>query len=402
MADTSEITVVGGGIAGLVASIACAEGGAPVRLLEAHEQLGGRARTADGPYRTNFGPHALYLNGTLYPFLRERGLVPPLVRPAMGGLRFHRGGRARRLPPAAFTRAAVRLWRVREAPHDRTFRDWASARVGAEGADMLARAAGVFTFHHDPGELSAAFVWERWRQALLDQPSKARFPRGGWSSVVERLEAAARERGVRIETGVRVTDPPPAPAIVALELADARRLLGDERLAWPSARTLMLDLGLQTRRGDAWVIWDLDSSGWVERYTAKDRTLAPAGEQLLQAQIGMRPGESPEAAEQRLEAVLDGGLRDWRQRVTFRRRSIFDGRSGALDLPGTSWRERPAVDRGDGIFLAGDAVAAPGLLSDPSVTSALEAARGALAAAGARTGAGTRASGARGAAVSGV
>ncbi|HEX4806722.1 MAG TPA: NAD(P)-binding protein, partial [Conexibacter sp.] len=37
-----EITVVGGGVAGLVAAIACAEAGAPVRLLEAHETLGGR------------------------------------------------------------------------------------------------------------------------------------------------------------------------------------------------------------------------------------------------------------------------------------------------------------------------------------------------------------------------
>ena len=35
----SEITVVGGGIAGLTAAIACAEGGAKVRLLEAHEAL---------------------------------------------------------------------------------------------------------------------------------------------------------------------------------------------------------------------------------------------------------------------------------------------------------------------------------------------------------------------------
>ena len=48
MSET-EITVVGGGIAGLVASIACAEGGANVRLLEAHAQLGGRGRSTDGP-----------------------------------------------------------------------------------------------------------------------------------------------------------------------------------------------------------------------------------------------------------------------------------------------------------------------------------------------------------------
>ena len=57
-----------------------------------------------------------------------------------------------------------------------------------------------------------------------------------------------------------------------------------------------------------------------------------------------------------------------------------DGRaqSGALDMPGTTWRDRPAVDRGDGVFLAGDMVAADGLLAEVSWASALEASRLAL------------------------
>ena len=45
----------------------------------------------------------------------------------------------------------------------------------------------------------------------------------------------------------------------------------------------------------------------------------------------------------------------------------MDARSGALDMPGTTWRDRPAVDRGDGVFLAGDMVAAPGLLAEVSL-----------------------------------
>ncbi len=97
----------------------------------------------------------------------------------------------------------------------------------------------------------------------------------------------------------------------------------------------------------------------------------------------LRPGEATEDGERRLEALLDAGFpHGWRERVSFRRRQLLDGRSGALDLPGTSWRDRPAIDRGDGVFLCGDSVAAPGLLSDPAVTSALEAARLAVAQAG--------------------
>ncbi len=57
---------------------------------------------------------------------------------------------------------------------------------------------------------------------------------------------------------------------------------------------------------------------------------------------------------------------------------MADGRTGAVDLPGTSWRDRPAVDRGDGVYLVGDQVAAPGLLAEVSFNSALETVSSAL------------------------
>ena len=386
----TEITVVGGGVAGLVAAIACAEAGAEVRLLEAHESLGGRGRSTDGPYVANFGPHVLYANGTLWRFMRERELLPPVASPPLMGAFFRAGGRRRRTPPLAFVRAVARLWRTQEAPDDVSFRAWVSERCGERAAELLSRSCGVFAFHHDPGELAAEFVWTRFRQAFLDLPLKARYVRGGWTALIAALERGARDAGVRIETGVRVrelSETGPGPTIVATELPDARTLLADDTLHWPSGRTVALDLGLRKRRGggrgwvggDPFVVWDLDEAGWIETYTVPDTTLAPAGHALVQAQMPLRPGESTDDGERRLEALLDCGFRDWRERVSFRRRQLLDGRSGALDLPGTSWRDRPAVDRGDGVFLCGDSVAAPGLLSDPAVTSALEAARLAIA-----------------------
>ena len=379
-----EITVIGGGVAGLVAATVCAESGGTVRLLEAHETLGGRGRSTDGPYVANFGPHVLYANGALWRFMRERELLPEMARPPFTGAFFRAGGKRRRTPPLAFTRALLRLWREQEAPDDVAFRTWAAERCGERGAELLSRSCGVFAFHHDPGELAAGFVWARFRQAFLDLPLKARYARGGWGAIVERLEAGARAAGVRIETGTRASElPAGAPAIVATELRDARTLLGDATLEWPSGRTVALDLGLRKRRGDPFVVWDLDEAGWVETYSVPDKTLAPPGHALVQAQMPLRPGESTDDGERRLEALLDAGFaRGWRERVTFRRRQLLDGRSGALDLPGTSWRDRPAIDRGDGVFLCGDSVAAPGLLSDPAVTSALEAARLAVAQAG--------------------
>ena len=126
----NEITVIGGGVAGLVAAIVCAEGGAPVRLLEAHETLGGRGRSTEGPYVANFGPHVLYANGTLWGFMRERELLPPAARPPIAGILFRVGGERRRTPPIAFTRAVLRLWRTRQAPDDVSFRAWVAERCG--------------------------------------------------------------------------------------------------------------------------------------------------------------------------------------------------------------------------------------------------------------------------------
>jgi hypothetical protein len=99
----------------------------------------------------------------------------------------------------------------------------------------------------------------------------------------------------------------------------------------------------------------------------------------------IRPDESADDAAVRLERLLDASLEDWRRRVTWRRRQTMDGRSGALDLPGTSWRDRPAIDRGEGVFLCGDQVAAPGCLAELSFASAIDA--GTLAAEYARRGA---------------
>jgi phytoene dehydrogenase-like protein len=371
-----QITVIGGGVAGLTAAITCAERGASVRLFEAHERVGGRARSTDGPYKANLGPHAIYKGGVLWDWLTARDLMPPLARPPLTGVRFHYEGAVHRSPPLSLIPPGLRL-RGRMAPVDQEFRSWVTDHGDAHTADLLSSVAGVYTFHHDPGELSAAFVWERSQRLLLSARPPARFIVGGWSTLVDALERRARSLGVAITTGERVDALHDAPVIVALELRDARRLLGDETLEWPSGHTVCLDLGLRDRRGDPWVVSDLESSGWIERYSAQDVSLAPAGEHLVQAQMPIRPDESADEAAARLERVLDASFEEWRGRVTWRRRQVMDGRSGALDLPGSTWRDRPAIDRGGGLFLCGDQVAAPGCLSEVSFASAIDA--GALA-----------------------
>jgi phytoene dehydrogenase-like protein len=72
---SSNVAVVGGGLAGLTASIFLRKLGAEVTVFESADQAGGRARslTKDG-YKINLGPHALYVRGAANIILNELGI----------------------------------------------------------------------------------------------------------------------------------------------------------------------------------------------------------------------------------------------------------------------------------------------------------------------------------------
>jgi hypothetical protein len=368
------IAVIGGGLAGLIAAIECAEAGAPVTLYEAQGLLGGRARSTDGPYIANLGPHALYSDGATWRWLSARRLTGSARRSPLTGTTFRLRGERR-----SFPRRLARLFMVRRnaAPIDIPFEAWAASKWDGETATLLSRAAGVFAFDADPGRLSAAFVLPRLRR-VMNLPPTNRYVVGGWGEVVRRLEERLRALRVRVEVNTRVDSVPDRPVIVATELHAARRLLGDSSLVWDGARAAFLDVGLRARKGDPFIIWDLDEAGWAERYSCADPSLAPPAHSLIQAQVGLRAEETLDAGVARIERLLDCGYPEWRQRETWRRRYVLDERTGALDLPGKSWQDRPATSRGDGVFLCGDAVAAPGLLSEVATTSAVQAAAAAL------------------------
>lgn len=373
----TTITVVGGGLAGLVAGITAAEAGASVELHEAHRMLGGRARSTQAPFVANFGPHALYRDGQMWAWLGERGLLPPCNRPGYLGVLLRVDGRARGTAPWSMVRS-VGLLRRGDAPVDLDFRTWVAGLYGDEAAARWSAAAGVFSFTADPGALSAAFVHERLVR-VLGLPLQARFPVGGWSSLVDRMEAHAERVGVRIIRESPVESLPDGPSIVAVEPVVARKLLGDESLVGASNRVVLLDLGLRSRRGDAYVVADLDTAGFVERYSLKDKTLAPPGHELVQGQMGLRDGESADEGVARLEALVEAGFRGFAEREAWRRRSVIEGRSGAIDVPGTTWRDRPAVERDGDVWLAGDWVAAPGTLGEVAWASGVEAGKAAAA-----------------------
>jgi hypothetical protein len=269
------------------------------------------------------------------------------------------------------------------APVDRTFRDWMTERTDERTARALSGAAGVLTFDHDPGRLSAAFVWERFTRIVYSFPPAAKYVRHGWSAVIGRLADHAHHAGVSIETGAKVESladlAVDGPVVLALAPRAARALTGDDALRVEATHTILLDVGLTARRRDPYVVLDMDEGAFVDRFTAVLPELAPKGHDLIQCSMGQRPGEPLEDGVRRVEAILDAAHRGWRDREVWRQRASVHEASGALDLPGTTWRDRPDVRWADGISLCGDWVAAPGHLSEVSFHSAVQAASIAVA-----------------------
>jgi len=363
----TEISIIGGGIAGLVAAITVAEQSGSAVLYEAIPRLGGRARTEEAPYRTNLGPHALY-HGAFTDWLMATEIFPASHPPKKSVFKLARDNRVRLLPLALLP--MLRTLK-REAPIDLDYHSWAHQQMSRRGAEAAIGFASLPTFHGDPGSLSAAFVHERLQRSFAN-PSVS-YVGGGFGAIIHALATHAETLGVRIETGEKCKELPDGPVIVATDLRAARRLLDDPTIDWPTPRTAIFDLAIEPNKKDRTAVLDLDRGVYISDYSAYDRSLAPAGQHLYQCCAGLREGEELASGLDRIRAVLDLAIPDWQSRTLWKRQGLSEG-AGAADPPGTSWRDRPAIDRGHDRWLVGDRVAAPGILSEISFASARQAA----------------------------
>lgn len=374
--------VIGGGIAGLVAAITAAEGGAPVILHEASGRVGGRALGRAAWAGVNLGPHVMLADGAFARWLAARNIQVSLRTPALRRVRLI-GDETTGVPalvPVRLARTVV----PRQAPVDQSFREWADAVFGSAASEFMCRLAGLFTFHHDPGTLSAQFVWDRYRRVFVS-PRQVRMVAGGWTALADVLADRAAACGVRIKTGDKITAAtfPSGPTVVATRLRAASRLL-ERDLCWPGGRTALVDVAASPgRRGWPGTVidirGDLRTCCLIDRMTATfPGLLGRRDAELFQAQLGISAHTSREAAAARIENTFDQAAVGWRERVVWQRSLIMADATGAVDPPGATWRDRPAIEQGDDRFLAGDAVAAPGMLSEVAVNSGIDAARRAL------------------------
>lgn len=170
----NKLTIVGGGLSGLVAAITAAERGTEVELFEVRKSLGGWARTKSGDFRANIGAHAFWKDGESWKGLRERNLPAPAKRSPLTSSRFYYRDRIRQAPPRSFLKF-LRL-RGKEAPVDESFRAWVTREVDAQTAEALSNAAGVFTYH-DPGGVFGGLCGRARRAAAEPAPAQHLFRR---------------------------------------------------------------------------------------------------------------------------------------------------------------------------------------------------------------------------------
>jgi phytoene dehydrogenase-like protein len=360
-----DLTIVGAGVTGLTAAIEAAERGWRVVVAEAHSQPGGRARSLAAPFRANTGPHAIYVDGPWWAWLERRGLTPPVVEAPRDASLVRAAGQLAPWP-AELSRAIVAL--PAGAPAGESFRCWLLRHVGASTAEAIIGLMFITTFDHDPGRLSAAFARQRLRRALS---GGARYVVGGWSTLVGLLAGRATSLGVQMRTRTRVPALPAGQTILATSLAAARQLTGDRSLTWPSARVATFDLGLRAGAGPGWFrVVDLDDRIYAARYSVADPTLAPPGHELIQIAAACSPREQKTGAERRVQRLLDQAWPGWRAAVRWQRSSMRAHCTGAIDLPGATWRDRPAISRSNTLAVATDQSAAPGLLAEVAITAA--------------------------------
>jgi phytoene dehydrogenase-like protein len=199
---------------------------------------------------------------------------------------------------------------------------------------------------------------------------------GRWS--LDRLATHARSVGVEIRLSHHVAELPEAPVVVATPPRVAERLL-EREIPFRGTSVAILDAGVAGLVKAPFATMDLDERTYVARYSAADDSLAPAGAELIQTSTPVRDGEPREQAARRAREALGRVVSDWEERCLWQRANVVVGGTGAVDRPDFPFESRPEIGQGDGIFLAGDYVQAPGMLSEVAWASGCKA--GVLAAA---------------------
>jgi phytoene dehydrogenase-like protein len=403
--------IIGGGLAGLAASLYLARAGNQVVLCERSAHLGGRAITTQSRsgFRWNLGPHALYARGAGSAVLAELGIEPSGGAPATSGNYAVRAGRAHTLPRGAVSLMTTGLFglgakleaarllgalpRIDPARlRDVTISAWLADRVRhPEVRELVAALFRLSAYANDPDRASAGGAIEQLQRALA---GGVRYLDGGWQTIVDALAAAARAAGVEIRTDARVTaiehdttvravlvDGARIPAttvVVAAAPATAHELVPAVRVdELVPVRAACLDIALHALpRPRATFALGIDRPLYLSVHSRVAARLVPdnvPGGAVIHVARYLAPDDTGSDAEVELEQLLDLIQPGWRDVLIERR---FLPKLVVANAVVPAGMRRPPGDAAGiaGLWLAGDWVGDEGMLSDASLASARRAA----------------------------
>lgn len=423
-----NVVIIGGGIAGLAASIYLARGGRTVTVFEKRRALGGRAVThLRHGYRFNLGPHAFYRGGAGAEVLRELGISVRGGTPKGNGIAL-RGRERHKLPGNVLSLVTTSLLpfrdvlessklflRIRRLKKQSEYaiaisaRQWLDQNIRGERTRQTFEALlRLATYCVDLDKLRAAAALQQLRMLMRG----VIYVDEGWQKIVDALHTSAVTAGVNFVTSSRVisvsheqqsvrgieiggldndaqdtaemlqpgarstergTHLAADTVLLAVDPSAACQLVNG--LEWPDLIPVIassLDVGL-SRLPNPKALFALG----IDRplyYSVHSRwaQLTPKGGALIHV---ARYGGGDEAE---LEALLDEMQPGWRTLVVHCRFLPSMVVSNALIPPAPATRPAPVTPI-RGLYLAGDWIGDSGLLSDASLASAAAAARAILA-----------------------
>lgn len=423
--NQTDLVVVGGGLAGLVAATVGARSGLRVALLDKAD-LGGRAQTQvrEG-FSLNLGAHALYRGSAGMRVLRELGIEPKGSPPSASGGFVVRDGVRHTLPGGPTSLLTTGLFgigaklevarllgsigKIDTAPLAGLSVEDGLGRIASrpEVRDLLRALLRLATYTNDPERQSAGAALDQLKLALRDN---VLYLDGGWQTLVDGLRALAEKSGVEIRTGAAVERLEADESFRAVRFRNGSRLTAraavlamgpdeacelvqggahPELARWAResipVRAACLDVALRglphPRRRFA---LGVDRPLYLSVHSAV-AALAPEGGalvHLLQYLPKGAPGEG-EAVQRELSDLMTLIQPGWQERVVHQRflpHVVVSHRVVTAAGGGLAGRPGPAVPGVRNLFVAGDWVGREGQLADASFASGHRAATLAAAA----------------------